>query len=360
MRAIVYHGNGRYELEEVPTPEPGVGEALVRVEANTVCGTDLRIMTGVKSRGVKPPVILGHEVAGSVVEVGRGVDGIAVGDRVGVTPSLPCHACRECQLGRYNLCPNVRILGHDIDGGLADYFLAPAGLISSGGVARVDADVSAEEVALAEPLSCVLHAHALLETGVQDVVVVVGGGPIGQMHAQVARVLGAREVILSEPVATRRELALRLGADAVVDPADGGLVEAVADLTDRAGAQVVVVCAGVPGLAQEALAVAAKRARVSLFAGFPSGEMSSIDPNAIHYGEISLIGSSNSTAAEYRVALDLIARRRVDVGSLVSDRFGLEGIAAALVRASAPTAMKVAILPLSEGEDATGSTYQAP
>lgn len=345
MRAIVYLGDGAFDLREVPTPVPAAGEVLVRVEANTICGTDLRIVSGAKSKGVSPPVVLGHETAGTVVELGSGFDRLAVGDRVGVTPSIPCNWCQSCRHGLFHLCVNTRVLGHDVDGGLAEYFLAPAQLVANGCLVRAPRHLAAEQLALAEPLSCVLHGQRIVDVGVGDVVVVLGGGPIGQLHAQLSRVRGARTVIVSEPVESRRRLALSLGADLVVDPAGDSLAAVVAEATAGFGADVVIVCVGVPELATAAVELARQRGRILLFAGFPARALSQLDPNAIHYRELVVTGSSNSTSAEYADAVELIASGRVDVGSLISHRFGLDEFVDGVRVAGETSAMKVAITP---------------
>lgn len=354
MRAAVYRGEGRVEVREVPRPDPGPGEVLVRVASTTVCGTDLRIASGAKTSGVDVPVVLGHEVAGTVERVGAGVDGgdgvggtgrIRVGDRVGMAPSVVCGRCDMCRRGVSNLCRAARVLGHRIDGGLAEHLLVPAEAVRAGNLVTVSPQVPFEQVSLAEPLSCVLHGQHLVGVGVDDVVLVVGGGAIGQLHAQLARVSGARAVIVSEPVASRRALASRLGADAVVDPAAEDLDAVVAEASDGAGADVVVVCIGVPALVDQALASARPRGRVSLFAGFPKDRTAEVDPNRIHYGELSVMGSSDSTVQDYRAALRLIESGRVDVGSLLTDAYPLEQVHDALARAGSPEAVKVAVLP---------------
>jgi len=345
VQAAVYAGDGELTVTEVPTPTPGPGEVLVRVEANTICGTDLRIARGLKTKGIRVPVVLGHELAGTVTEVGAGVDPGWVGTKVGMTPTIACHACRQCQLGNPHLCANARVLGHDVDGGLADYFLVPAEGVTGGNLVAAPDHLQPEEIALAEPLSCVLHGQEIMGLGLNDVVVVVGGGAIGQLHAQVARARGARTVIVSEPVESRRRTALQLGADLVVDPTTEDLAAVVAEATDGRGADAVIVCIGVPQLVNGALAVAGQRGAVCLFAGFPSDVLAGIDANLIHYRELRVTGSSNSTTTEYRDALRLIADGRVDVASLVTHRYSVDQIDTALATAGAPEALKVAVVP---------------
>lgn len=345
MRAAVYQGGGRVEVRAVDRPVPGAGEVLVRIASTTICGTDLRIASGAKSKGVRVPVVLGHEVAGTVEEVGADVDQVRVGDRVGMAPSVVCGLCDMCRRGASNLCRTAQVLGHELDGGLAEHLLVPAAAVRAGNLVATSPDVPFEHLSLAEPLSCVLHAQKLMGVEVDDVVLVVGGGAIGLLHAQLARVSGARTVIVSEPVASRRELASRLGADVVVDPAAEDLAAVVAAASDGAGADAVVLCIGVPALVDSALALARHRGRVNLFAGFPKDRGSEVDPNRVHYGELTVTGSSNSTVDDYRAAVRLIEGGRVDVGALVTHTYPLEQVDQALARAASPEAVKVAVLP---------------
>lgn len=345
MRAAVYRGPGRVEVSEVERPRVGPGEVLVRVASTTVCGTDLRIASGAKTAGVRVPVVLGHEVAGTVEQVGAGVEVVRVGDRVGMAPSVVCGACDMCRRGVFNLCRAARVLGHQIDGGLAEHLLVPADAVRAGNLVVVSPQVPFEQVSLAEPLSCVLHGQHLVGVGLGDVVLVVGGGAIGQLHAQLAKVSGARAVVVSEPVASRRALAERLGADVVVDPTSEDLDAVVAQMSDGAGADVVIVCIGVPALVDQALASARPRGRVSLFAGFPKDRMTEVDANRVHYKELMVTGSSDSTVEDYRGAVRLIESGRVDVGALLTDTYPLDRVHDALERAASPEAVKVAVHP---------------
>jgi len=345
MKAAVYLGDGRVKVQDVARPTVGPGEVLVRVRSDTICGTDLRIASGAKAKGVRIPVVLGHETAGTVAEVGAGVESLGVGDRVGMAPSVICGRCDMCRRGVFNLCRNARVLGHDLDGGLAEHLLVPDGAVRGGNLVVAADHVPFEQISLAEPLSCVLHAQTIIGIGIDDVVLVVGGGAIGLLHAQLAKASGAHTVIVSEPVASRRELAMQLGVDLVVDPTTEDLDGVVGGVTEGAGADVVIVCIGVPALVDSALASARPRGKVNFFAGFPKGRKSEIDPNRIHYGELTVTGSSNSTIEDYRAAIRLIESGRVDVGSLVTHTFPIDDIDEALKTAGSPTAIKVAVLP---------------
>lgn len=345
MRAVVYTAPGEVSVQSVPTPVAGEGEVLLRVLANTICGTDLRIARGIKRKGVVAPRVLGHEVSAEVVEVGGGVDGVQPGDRVCVSPTYPCGSCTECHSGRDHLCRRVRILGHQADGGLADYLLVPADAVRAGVMVPLSADTDWLAAALAEPLSCVLHGQEILQVSLGETVVVMGGGAIGLLHAAAAKLRGARTVIVSEPVPFRREMALRFGADFAVDPITVDLAGFVAEHTNGEGADAVIVCIGVPSLVNEALSIARNRARVSLFAGFPSDQSAPIDANLVHYKELSVVGSSNSTVLDLKAAVELIESGRVPVIELITHRFPLEEFDQGVQMINQPESLKVAIVP---------------
>lgn len=345
MRAIIYSGPGDVSFGEVPTPNPGSGEVLIRVVANTICGTDLRISNGSKTKGVIAPRVLGHEVAAVVETVGEGVENYAPGDPVGLCPTYSCGSCEQCRLGRAHLCEKALVLGHQTDGGLAEYVLIPAHAVSSGVLVKHSGIRSPQSICLAEPLSCIIHGQDFLDIGVGDTVLVIGGGAIGLMHAQVAKISGAERVILSEPNAFRRELARDFGADITVDPTTEDLTEIVAAHTTGKGADVTVVCIGVPALVNDALKLTRNRGRVSLFAGFPATETAAIDANLIHYRELGVFGSSNSTVDDYRRAVSLIESGRINCDPLVTHTFPLEQYETAVQLISAPDALKIAIVP---------------
>jgi L-iditol 2-dehydrogenase len=217
MLAAVMSGPDDLHATEIPTPAPGPGEVLVAVGANTLCGTDLRILRGEKTAGVEPPVVLGHEIAGHVAAVGAGVLGYALGAPVVVAPIIPCRRCWECRHDHDNLCRNPRILGYGVHGGMAEYVHLPAEAVAAGCLVVAHEDLPSERLALTEPLSACVAGQAWCPVEPDDVVVVMGAGPIGLFHLQLARLAGARAVIVSEPSAGRRAHAERLGAAVVVD-----------------------------------------------------------------------------------------------------------------------------------------------
>ena len=332
-------------VTEVPTPQAGPGELVLQVKAAMICGTDIRIYRGKKTKGVRLPSIIGHEFSGGIVDVGPGLRGFAVGDRVSVEPVIPCHNCAYCKIGMENVCANRKAIGYKFDGAFAEYIRIPATAVAGGHVYKFPEGLAWEQAALAEPLGCCLNGQEKARVGLGDAVVILGAGPIGLMHVQLAKAAGARHVLVSEPVHHRRKMALELGADSVVDPRADDLAAAVKALTDSVGADAVILAIGVPALANQALSLARKGGRVNLFAGFSVGDMPPMDVNLIHYNELLVTGTSALARHHYEKALRLIESGVVNVSSLVSHRFPLEQIDEAFAAAEGGLGIKVAVTP---------------
>lgn len=345
MKAAVFAGPGDLQLKDLPDPEAGRDGLVLKVGANTVCGTDGRILRGEKSAGIDIGVVLGHEIAGNVVEVGSEVEGFAEGDLVGLLPTVPCGRCFYCARGSENLCQDAKLFGYAIDGGLAEYIRVPGEALQRGGVYRADKQLTAVEVALTEPLGCVINGANNYQPHFGDTVVIMGAGPIGLLHAQVCRYAGAAQIIVSDISPSRLEMAERFGATTIVDASRDDLVEKVKQLTDGRGADVVVVCIGHPGLVNDALRCARKRGHINAFAGFSKTDLASIDPNLIHYGELIVTGASNAGRANQADALRLIEAGAIDVKSLHTDTFTLADVRQGIEYAASGQGIKVAIVP---------------
>lgn len=348
MRAAVFHGPGRLELTEVPDPVAGPGDVVLDVTANTVCGTDLRLLRGEKA--AKPGTILGHEVCGVVSQVGEGVTGYQVGDRVAVIPSITCGNCFYCNRDLEQYCETYRLIGYEVDGGLADKMLIPAPLVARGNLIKSTVDHKPGVLSLAEPLSCAINGLREYRVDVGDTVVILGAGPIGLLHAQLARICGARQVIVSQTSAPRREQALRFGAAHVVDPnavaPDGkDLRQRVLDLTEERGADIAVICIGRIPLMQDALTLVRKGGRVNAFAGFPKGATAEIDPNIIHYNQLQVTGGSNSRRSDYAQAVAMLDSGQIDGAAMVTHTFPLEKVTEAIEFVASGEGLKVAVTP---------------
>ncbi len=345
MIAAIFRRPGELEIAEVETPEIGPGEVLIKVGANTVCGTDVRILRGEKTAGIERGTVIGHEFAGRVAGVGKNVRGYEVGAPVAMAPVISCGRCYYCKRGMENSCTNPRIMGYDTDGGLEEYTRIPAAAVEAGNLFVAKEDLPPEHLALAEPLSCCVNGHRRSRIGVDDVVLILGCGPIGMFHTQLALLAGARTVIVSEPSESRRDFARKLGAHVTVDPASEDLPEVVSEATGGLGADSVIICIGVPKLVNDALRLARKGGRVNIFAGLAGAGWSDIEANLIHYNELEVTGSSDARRSDYEVALRMIESGRVRVEEMVTHRFPLESAAEAIEKSASGEGIKVAIMP---------------
>ena len=331
----------RYMMVADPALQPG--DMLLRVKAVTICGTDIRILRGKKTAGIRYPSILGHEFAGTVVDNG-GNSQFHTGQAVCVCPQFACGHCDYCIRGAENLCRNLTAMGYEVDGAFAEYVRIPARGVAAGNVFAMPAGVSFETAALAEPLSCVMNGQERVGVAMGDAVVVLGAGPIGILHVKLARFAGARLIIVSEPNTLRRQAALAEGADMALDPGNEDIFKAVRDATNGLGADVTIVAIGVPSLANDAIRLVRHRGRVSLFAGFSKDVQAEIDVNAIHYNELLVTGSFGLTRLQFERALHLIASGQLKLDSLITHRFPLAEIEIALQVAEQGSAIKVAVV----------------
>jgi L-iditol 2-dehydrogenase len=264
MLAAVFEKPGQMEMREVDTPEIGPDEVLVKVGANTICGTDVRIFRGEKTKGVSLPTILGHELAGHVQKVGRNVRGYDVGAPVAMAPVIACHRCFYCQHDMENVCPNQKIVGYDVKGGLSEYVRIPADAVAAGNLFVAQKDLPSEYLALAEPLACCVNGHHRSRVSLNSTVLIMGSGPIGLFHLQLSLLAGARTVIVSEPSAPRRAVASTFGAHITVDPTTEDLPAIVGEATGGLGMDTIIICIGVPRLVNDALTIARQGGRINI------------------------------------------------------------------------------------------------
>jgi L-iditol 2-dehydrogenase len=347
MRVFRYYAPEDLRLEQVPVPDPGAGELLLRVRNCATCGTDVKIYFH-GHRNLRPPRVIGHEIAGEVAGLGEGVEGFSVGDRVQVIAAVPCGECRECRMGHENICESLTAIGYDYDGGYAEYLIVPELVLRVGGVNPMPADLAFEEAAMTEPLACVLNGQDLARVSEGDDVVIIGAGPIGCLHARLARARGASRVTLVERSADRLDLATaRVTPDEAVLVEDGvDAVAAVRALSDGRGADVVIVAAPSDAAHQDGIGMAASRGRISLFGSLPKDTPKiSVDANEIHYRELTIVGAANSTPAQNAAALTMIAGGQVLVADLITQTLPLEGLPDAIMSAAGGRGMKYVIAP---------------
>jgi L-iditol 2-dehydrogenase len=345
MKAVVLFNPNSFETVEVEKPKIDEEEILVRIKASAICGTDLRILEGKKTKDVRYPSIIGHEMSGVIEEMSNNVKGYSVGDRVGIAPVIPCHSCYYCLSGRENACQNRVAIGYQFDGGFAEYVKIPAIAIKYGHVVKLPENISFEEGALAEPLSCCINGIKKAGVTLNDTVLIVGAGPIGLMHLQLAKSAGASKVIVSEPIVNRRKMAEKFGADIIVDSTTESLKDTVMKNTNGLGVDKIIMAIGVPSIVNDTLKLARKGGTVNLFAGFAGTGECTIEANIIHYNEINVNGTTAFTRLDYLSAVELIASGKVNVKDLVSHIYGIDDFAKAYEICKAGKGIKVLIKP---------------
>ena len=283
MLACVYGNNGKLSLAHRSAPNPASDNVIIRVKACAVCGTDSRTY-GHGSTKITPPRIIGHEVCGIITHIGDDISGFAPGERVAMAPAIGCGKCRYCRRGTTNMCDDLRTIGFQYDGGFAEYMAIPRLAFDMGNVYKVPEGVSDEEAAVAEPIACCVNAQQFLDIREGDFVAVFGAGFIGCLHAELTLLHGAARLIIIEMAKNRIATAHKMLADAnVVNPASTDVVDEVTALTDGRGVDVVITACSSGKAQAQALQIAAKRARVSLFGGIPGDGTGFVDSNAIHY-----------------------------------------------------------------------------
>ncbi len=314
MKAAVLYEPGRVPVVDLDEPRSGPGEVVVRIRACGVCGTDNSLYRGVYPASY--PVVIGHEFAGEIAEVGPGVQALKVGDRVTADPNVLCGTCDYCRIGAGHLCENLSSMGVHRHGADAEYAAVPAS-----NVYRIPDSLSFEEAAFCEPLACAVHGVSLGNIQLGDTVLIIGGGAMGNLIAQCVARCGAARIIASEPLEFRRNKMLESGATHVVDPGRSDLGRELRSLR-RIGADVVFEVAGNPKAQAESLSLVRKGGTIVLFGVSPAESLIEVSPFDINENELRVIGSFNNPSSTGR-AVELLGRGICRVTHLISHRINL-------------------------------------
>jgi L-iditol 2-dehydrogenase len=346
VRVAKFYAPGDVRVEDMPKPQPGSGELLMRVRACAMCGTDVKIVN-FGHHHIVPPRVMGHEVAGVVEELGEGTDGYSPGDPVQLIAAIPCGECFECKNRSMSICPNQESIGYHYDGGFAEWLVVPAKVLKVKGLNLIPEGLPYDEAAVTEPLACVLNGQELTQVDDGDVVVVIGAGPIGCLHVRLARARGAGQIALVERNGARLAMsAQRVEPDAAIDASKENAVDAVLKLTNGRGADVIITAAGSGAAQEEALQMASRGSRISLFGGLPKDNpVINFDSNAVHYRELTIVGANGSTPAHNAEALRLIATGAVPVKDLITDRLPLDRVLDGIEAVKSGNSIKVVITP---------------
>lgn len=340
MRVAMYYNNSDVRLEEMPTPKIGPGELLVRIEASGICGSDVMEWYRIK----KAPLVLGHEIAGEIIEVGQGVERYKEGDRVSASHHVPCNTCHYCLSDRHTMCPTLRSTTFD-PGGFAEYVRLPAINVDRG-VYPLPDEVSYEEATFVEPLACVLRAQRIARLRPGQSVLVVGSGMTGLLQIHLARASGAGRIIATDISEYRLDAARRFGADDVIGARED-VPARVRDLNGGRLVDLVLVCTGAVSAINQALESVDMGGTVLLFAPTDPGITVPVSVTDLFFsGGVTLTSSYAGSPADHMTAVELIRAGDVGVSDMISHRLSLEeaGLGFKLV-AEAKESMKVVIEP---------------
>ncbi len=318
MRVAMYYSNNDVKVEERPIPKIGEGELLIKVAASGICGTDVMEWYRVN----RVPLVLGHEIAGEIVEVGKGVSRYKKGQRVACSHHVPCGKCHYCRMGHETVCETLRKTNFD-PGGFSEFVRLPAVNIELGGVYPLPDNISYEEATFIEPLACVLRGQRLAGVRPGQTVLVIGSGISGLVHIQMAKTNGASKIIATDINDYRLKAAGQFGADAVFK-ADKYTPQEIMKINDGRLADVVILCAGAPQAVGQALKSIDRGGTILFFAAAGKDATLTFDINNLFWrNEATLISSYAATPDEHIEALRLIRDRKIKVKEMITHRFGL-------------------------------------
>jgi L-iditol 2-dehydrogenase len=332
---------GRIELRDITPPRPGPGELLIAVRCALSCGTDLKTFR----RGHplwKLPIAFGHEFSGVVAEAGAGVTRFKAGDEIMAAPTAPCGICFYCQHGQENLCADA--VGRMVLGAYADLLLLPAHVVAQNTFIK-PANLSFEEAALLEPLSCVVHANEMARPEKSETVAIIGAGAFGLLHMMLLKAMGVREVVVVGRGAERLKWAAEMGADRVIDAPAADAADQIAKLNGGFGPDLVIECTGQVDGWQDALARVRRGGRVVFFGGCPPGTELRVDTRRMHYDNLTLMAPFHFRPRDVRRAYDLLAGRALNAGAIVNARMRLDELSEVFSMLERGGALKCAVIP---------------
>jgi len=315
MKAFVFENPGKGEVKNVNLREIEDDEVLIKVDGCGICGTDFHIWRGTEPASSN--IILGHEYGGRIVKIGKKVKGFNLDDKVSVDPNISCNYCEYCRDGKPNLCSNLKALGVDIDGGFAEYSIVPFKQLF-----KLSKAVSLEEMSLIEPLSCCIHGIERLKIEATDKVLIIGGGTIGLIMTQLAKMSGSSQVILSEINDYKRELGEKLGADLTINPKKQNLLKV---LEEKGLPNKVIECVGTPQTQEQALKITKRGGKILMFGCGPVGESFKVGSFEIYYNELTIIGTALNPFTHQK-AVNMVCNRKINLKPLVTKRAKLEDL----------------------------------
>lgn len=324
MLAALMYDKNNMRLENIKIPEINEDEVLLKVKSAAICGTDIRMYkNGYKGISPDSPRILGHELSGVIAAAGKKVKYYKEGMRVAVAPNMGCGICNACVRGDGHLCKDYSALGINLNGGFAEYVTIPEAAVSRGNMIELDDNISFDEAAINEALSCVFNGYQKCNIKPGDTVLVIGAGPIGIMHAKLARMAGASKVFINDLSRERMEICEEIDKSFItVDSSQ--LKDSIMEATKGEGVDVCITACPAPAVQVTALELAAVNGRINFFGGLPADRQNvSLNTNLIHYKQLIVTGSTRASVLQFRKTLEFISSGILDVKRLISNRLPL-------------------------------------
>ena len=339
MKAVLLTGKQTLRLTEIPVPQIGDNEMLLKVRAASICGTDVRMYkNGAKGVSEDHPLVPGHEFSGDIAAVGKNVTGYHAGQKVSVAPNTGCGICDMCVSGSTHLCRDYEAFGVTMDGGFAEYVRIPEQAIRQGNVSPLREDISYPEAALVEPLSCVYNGQKLLHAPKGADTLIIGMGPIGIMHILMAKVFGAGRIFINDLSADRMRKAKELIGDVI--PLEGDITEGLR-ANGAEGVDVCIIAAPAPEAQAKSTEYMNMNGKLLFFGGLPAGrENVCINTNHIHYKRLTIQGCSKQSVSEYRLCAKLVNDGRIPLGLIMSDSYPIEDFQKAMDNAAGAKGLK--------------------
>ena len=325
--SAVFSGPRNFEIKDLPMTSKNCN-VLLKTLSCAVCGYDVRVFKEGHKK-VRPPIVLGHEICARTLGTLSLPNGqlIAEDKRVIVSPLIPCLKCHHCNAGHFNCCNKLNEIGSSVNGGFADYINIPENNILINGIVPIESNINDDEASLIEPLSCCLNAYLNINNSVRDeYVIIIGDGPIGLIHLQISKLFGAKTIVVGK-IPSRLKEAKSIGADMILmnnDPEES--IRTIWDYTYEKGGKLIIVATSNPDAIDLALKVAGKNSLINVFAGISKNKFVNIDPNLLHYNQITLSGSFSSTPNLMKKAVDLVHDQKINLRRLVTHRFSLDEI----------------------------------
>lgn len=325
IKAAVLESLNKLSIKEIDVPKCHFGEVLIKVEACGICRTDMKCVT-LGQKDLVLPRVLGHEIAGRVVETGTGVHAFKQGDLVQVAPGISCGVCSYCRHGLDHLCDEVKILGFNYDGGFAEYILIPEKGVKNGNLSLIPDHVSCKEAAFTEPLACSIKMQNMLHIDTSDTLLLYGAGRLGILNLKLAKSRGIKKAILIENNNQRAEFAGSFDFDYILNSQEVNIHKEIMTITKNQGVSAVISCCPGPQSLSEGLELLAKRGKFGFFSGLIMNKDNYFDLNKIHYNELSVYGSYGCSIKDNKDALDLIISRAVNVSDICTRTISLDKV----------------------------------